>query len=136
MLLQRRLIVLLEKYRIKYNLNPSREFFIEIISKKKWPRWNYFYLNRQAFSRKIDGVFGDCIRGKDPYVAEDESGDKLFVTTRGREFIKKTKLPEELLKRYNRTSQFFKGSLFGAMAPTTAWLIKHYWPWISSQLGL
>ncbi|OGY35669.1 MAG: hypothetical protein A3E36_00025 [Candidatus Andersenbacteria bacterium RIFCSPHIGHO2_12_FULL_45_11b] len=124
MLLQRRLLIQLENYRIKKNKNPTRGELVEMISKGIWPRWNYFSLKNDAFKRKIDIVLGDCIRGTYEFATEDEGGKNLLVTLAGREFIEKSRLFEEILKRHKRTSEFLTGGAVGAVIG-----------WVFSKLG-
>ncbi len=136
-LLQRKLVALLDKHNSKNEVGFTRQKFVDyIVEQKKWPRINYLFYRKDAFRRKIDAVLGDCIRGSKKedyeYIDEDDDGKTLLVTRRGRDF---TEIPlgcfEEFLKRRKRTSNFLFstnfifGSIFGAtIFALVSWLLE------------
>jgi hypothetical protein len=77
---------------------------VDYISNKAWARLNYFGLNKDRFHNRVDVALGDCIRGDFNYIAEDDDGQTLLVTAKGREFIKWMGFLEEYLKRHKRSS--------------------------------
>jgi len=130
MLLQRRLVKILEEYNLNNQYGITRQDFVAFITENKlWPRINYFWYKKNKFSRKVDAVLGDCIRGAYGYISEDDDGLTILVTTRGRDFIK---MPlgffEEFLKRRKRTSHFLFGGALGVVITALAWFIAYLWP--------
>lgn len=138
MLLQRRLVKILDEYNLNNQVGIIRQAFVlYVIENKLWPRINYFWYKKDKFCRKIDAILGDCIRGTYGYISEDDDGKTILVTIKGRDFIK---IPlgffEEFLKRRKRTSHFLFGGALGVIISVLTWFVVHFWPWISSKLGL
>lgn len=135
MLLQRRLVVMLNNYYIKNGSGITREDFVEYVSNKIWPRLNYFWPRKERFKNRVDQTFGDCVRGNFAYASEDDDGKKLLVTTRGREFISILSLGffEEFRKRRKRTTDVIYerviGGFFAVIGSGLLFVfVKYIWP--------
>lgn len=120
MLLERRLVKILEDYYIRKPTGINRQdFIIYITNNLKWHGFNYF-LKKNEFSNKIDRLLTDCIDGK--YITESDG--ILNVTTKGRDFIKLEGFLEEVLKKRGRLHrgllQILSGAAVGAII---AWLL-------------
>lgn len=120
MLLERRLVKILEDYYIRKPTGINRqEFIIYITNKLKWHRFNYF-LKKDEFSNKIVRLLIDCIDGE--YITESDG--VINVTTKGRDFIKLGGFIEEVLKKRGRLHrgllQILSGATIGAII---TWLL-------------
>jgi len=120
MLLERKLVKILENYYIKESAEINRQEFIAYIaSNLKWLRFNYF-LKNDAFKNKIDHVLTDCIDSN--FIVE--STGIINVTTKGRDFIKLGGFLEEILKKRGRLHrgllQILSGAAVGAII---TWLL-------------
>lgn len=100
MLLERRLVKILDSY-IVYKGETNRCDFINYVSKSKlWPRINYSLIYREdMFIRKINNIVDDCIK----YKFIEEKNGNIKVTEEGRDYIKIIGFFEAFLKRRKRT---------------------------------
>lgn len=138
MLLQRRLVVMLNNYYINNGSGLSRDEFVNYVCNKMWPRLLYFWPQKDKFHNRINLVLGDCIRGGLSYIAEDDDGKTLLVTTKGREFISILSLGfyEEFRKRRKRSTDIiherFTGGIITILIISIVWIIKHFSPIIKN----
>jgi len=114
MLLERRLVKIIEDYYIRKPTGIKRQdFIIYIANNLKWHRFNYF-LKKDEFSNKIDRLLTDCINDK--YITESDC--IINVATKGRDFIKLGGFLEEILKKRGRLHrgllQILSGAAVGA----------------------
>ena len=98
MLLERKIIAMLNNYNI-YKGTISRGDFVDYVISKKWPRINYVLFCRwKAFKRRLEIAIDDCIKRK----FMEDSGN-IKATEKGRDYIKILGFIEEFLKRRKRT---------------------------------
>jgi hypothetical protein len=119
--LQFRLIKLLGKYNRK-NKSPTREDFVEYVSKNHRHKRFYKSDSELEYKNRINNTLGDCIAPLEAdrkerikyYVAYDEDRKSLLVTAEGRKFTTWLGFIETFLKHHSRTKKFlfwFLGTL-------------------------
>lgn len=133
MLLERRVIKILNETRQELTRYPTREHLVVYLEKKRWPRWNYCFFSRERFHNFIDDVLGDCIEGRNAYIAYLEDRTSLAVTDKGREFIKLDCFLEECFKKHSHSTTLLLGSGGGIFI---TWLVIYFWRFMRSMIGL
>lgn len=123
MLLERKLVEMLENH-IIHKGEISRSDFINYVTKERfWPRVNYPLISDEMFRRKMEGKIIDCIKRE---LVEEENG-KIKVNMQGRDFLKILGFFEEFLKRRKRSVIGVLGFIIGTIVTL---LISYF------QLGL
>lgn len=130
MLLQRRLVIILNNYFIDHGKGLTREDFVTYVADKKlWPRLYYLWPRRDKFRNRVSQALGDCIRGEFKYIEEDEDGKNLLVTPKGRDFVSMLSggFLEEYLKRRHRSSGYVIAVLTSGFIFTVIQLVAKFW---------
>lgn len=140
-LLQRRLLKLLDRRYEKHGETPTQDEFISFVINKRWLRFKGILERKSHFKRRITNVFGDCIEGVRDYVGYvDVVRSRLKVAPEGRDFIGTSRL--ELFYKHNaRTTAMFKSLFVAFIASSGFWAIlfliynffavRYHWPRIS-----
>ncbi len=119
MLLERRLVKILNNYNICKGETNRSDFVNYITRSKIWPRINYYFVfNNQIFRRKIEICLDDCLAYG--FINEKE----FTVTKQGRDYIKLLGFLEEFLKRRKRTVVNSLSFMIGVL---TAYLINLFY---------
>lgn len=121
--LQRRFVKLLCDYYENDGVRPTREEFLSYIVKKEkfYENFRLWRKNNddEKLRRRINMILGDCIEGKLDYMTYgDKKREKLFATTRGREFATSLGFFNELLIRYGAIVLVVISGVFGYLIKT------------------
>ena len=130
MLLQRRIVIILNDYFIDNGRGLSREdLVVYVAAKKLWPRLYYLWPREDKFRNRVDQALGDCIRGEFGYIEEDDDGQTLLVTPKGRDFVSILSggFLEEYLKRRRRSSGYVIAVVTSGFIFTVIQLVAKFW---------
>ncbi len=131
MLLEKKLVKMLNKYHEKCGLCMTREEFVDYVLKKRLFRLNYLFHKGNLFNM-VNLALSDCIEGSRKYIGYNEDRKNMKVTLEGRRFIRLFGLTEAWLGEHSK----FQAVLLGSGGTIIIWLLAHFWPAIRVTLGL